>query len=170
RGGVLAQYAKSGTFSDRATRVVSDVVEHLENVVTRFRDHDLFAGGEEVVESIPPIADDRHAARRRFEQTHTRRPAGANHLRARDVQRPSLRVVELAMSARREMNDALHVARPAKFFRILRTGDDESSIRPLPRRFEQQSIERRLAIVAVRAEVSEVPAKFAIFGVVMRRI
>src|SRR5947207_12176181 len=99
RGGVLAQYAKSRTFADRATLVVIDVVQHRENVVTRLRDHDLFAGGEEVVESIPPIADDRNAARRRFEQTHTRRPAGANHLRAHDVRRPSSRAVDVAISA-----------------------------------------------------------------------
>ena len=85
RGGVFAQYAKSGTFADRATLIVIDVVEHLENVVTRFRDHDLFAGGEKVIESIPPIADDRHAARRRFEQTHARRIPRANHRGARDV-------------------------------------------------------------------------------------
>ena len=63
------------------------------------------------------------------------------------------------MLGRRQMLDALDIGGPVDVGRILRSGDDEAARRPLPRRLDQQPLERRLAIGAVGAEIAEIPAQ-----------
>jgi hypothetical protein len=58
----------------------------------------------------------------------------------------------------REMLDPLDIVGPVQIAGILRPGDRHAQIGATPRGFDQQLLERRLAIGAVGAEISQVPA------------
>ena len=74
--------------------------EVVQRLLGRSRDEDLLAGAEQLVEPVPAVADDRHAAGGGFEQPHAGAVAGADHVGARDVQGEALPVVERAVLRR----------------------------------------------------------------------
>src|ERR1051325_8146704 len=55
------------------------------------------------------------------------------------------------------MFHSLNVGRKRKMGWIHGPGQSEMSVRQLPVRFEQESLERRLAILAIGAQISEIP-------------
>src|SRR5690348_16298135 len=97
---------------NRNPLVVRQIVQVGRDVFGGARDQNLAAWLEELVDAVPPVADDRRAARGCFEQPDAWRPAVADHVGTRDIQRVALRVVEGAMLTRRQMRDVLDVARP----------------------------------------------------------
>src|SRR5437868_80674 len=112
-GGVLAEDAAARAVADGAALGLRRLAEDSQHRRGVAGDEDLLAGAEERRKAGPLVADDRDAARGGLEEAHARRPAGAHHLGARDVEGEALRVVELAMLGRREVRDALDVTRPA---------------------------------------------------------
>jgi hypothetical protein len=60
-------------------------------------------GLKELVETFPPVADDRHSTTSGLEETHTGRVAPPLHLGARDVQREALGGVEAGVFLRSEV-------------------------------------------------------------------
>ena len=58
----------------------------------------------------------------------------------------------------RQMLDPLDVGRPVDVGGILRTGDGEAALRLRARDIDQQAGERRLTVVAIGAQIAEVPA------------
>src|SRR5205085_8441656 len=81
-----------------------------------------------------------------------------------------LRVVEEPVLPRREVVPPPDVARPADGVGILRAGDDEAAVLPLARGADEEPVERRLAVGAVRPEVAEVPTRGALLGEVLLRV
>ena len=57
----------------------------------------------------------------------------------------------------RQMLDPLDIRGPVDVVRILRPSDAEAQVRQPPRRLDQQLLERRLTVVAVGAEIAQVP-------------
>ena len=122
-------------------------------------DEDLAARHEELVQPRPLVADDRHAARRRLEQPHARRPAGADHGGARHVQREALRGVERAVVRRARCGSRARRSRASAIVAgYCGPATTKRPSRQCARRLEQQALERGLPIVAVGAEIAEVPA------------
>src|ERR1043165_705109 len=117
---VLAQHALACALADGAALVLRRVVQNLEHLLGAARDQNFFSLAEQRRQARPFIADDRHGARGGLEEAHARRPAGAHHLGARDVEGEALRVVELPVLARREVVDAPDFARPADGVGVLR--------------------------------------------------
>src|SRR5437764_14915102 len=64
------------------------------------------------------------------------------------------------------MRRVVQVRGPDGVVGVLRPGEREASFRPGARRLRQQRLDGRLAIVAVRAEITEVPVGAARLGVV----
>ena len=89
-------------------------------------EEDLAAGLEQAVEPVPGVGDDRRRAGRGLEQPHAGRPAGGDHVGARDVQREARGGVECGVLGRRQMLDPLDVRRPVDAVGILRAGDARS--------------------------------------------
>jgi hypothetical protein len=68
------------------------------------------------------------------------------------------------------MNFAMDVRRPPQVLRIHWTHYSETALRPLPRRLQQQTPERRLPVLAVGAQVAQVPPRGARLGPVPGRV
>src|SRR4051812_49492562 len=60
------------------------------------------------------------------------------------------------------MIDALDICRPRDVVGIERAGDREFEMRRLPRRLDQEALERRLAVRAVGAEVAQIPPRLEV--------
>src|SRR5437868_14687586 len=74
------------------------------------------------------------------------------------------------MVSRCEMPDALNVFRPANLGRILRAGDDHSSLNPAARRLNKELVEDGLAIVAVGSHIAEIPAGNRLLRKILKRV
>src|SRR4051794_41802266 len=60
------------------------------------------------------------------------------------------------------MIDALDIYRPRDVVGIERAGDREFEMRRLPRRLDEEALERRLAVRAVGAEVAQIPPRLEV--------
>src|SRR4051812_8386033 len=93
------------------------------------RDKNLLIWREKFIESFPPIAHDRHAASRGFEQAPRGAIAHFGHRAPRDVERETGRAVESCMHRWRDVPDEMDVARPREILRVLRAADEEAELR-----------------------------------------
>ncbi len=90
------------------------------------------------------------------EQGHAGRAARLSHSGAREVQAKTLPTVELRVRARRHVIDALYIFRPDQARWIIRSGHSEASLWQASSRLVQQLFQRRLPIVAVASQVTEI--------------
>ena len=140
------------------------------DIVSMVSDQDGIVDWQQILQPIPAVADDRRAAGSGLEQTHAGRPAGADHVSARDVERKALPAIELRMLRRRQMVDPLDVGRPVDRRRVLRSGDHEAPIGQPACRLNQQALQRRLPILCISAEIAEIPAYWRRFRLVPRHV
>lgn len=84
-GGVLLHYALVRRLRNAIELAIRKVQRRL-RLIGVAGDQDLAAGLEELLDSLPVIAQERDAARRSLEQTSGRTEAHGSHLCPRDVQ------------------------------------------------------------------------------------
>src|ERR1700704_1999122 len=96
--------------------------------------------------------------------------AGDDHVLAGDVQGVALPGVETSMLAGRDVLAALDVLGPADGIGVLRPGHHESSSTPGSCRVQHEPLEHGLTVLAVRAEVSEIPAREGRLRVILVRV
>src|SRR5437764_12705260 len=109
-------------------------------------DDDLALWREELVEALPPIADDRRAAGGRLEQAPGRTPAERGHWLPRHVECRSGRGVEFWMLVCSYMAPKKYIARPREVGGVLCAANDETVLRPTPRGLDEQCFEGRLTV------------------------
>src|SRR5919202_1218032 len=97
------QDPRAGALADAAALILARVAQEAQALGAASRDEDLLARAEEMVESLPPVADHRCGAGGRLEQPDARRPPGADHVGAGDVEGEALGGIEPAMLARRQV-------------------------------------------------------------------
>src|SRR5690606_2576201 len=154
-----SQYAVASAITNRTPLLVRDVTQGGQDVRARARDDYLVAGHEDVVQSFPPVAHDGSATGGRLEKPHAWRPSRRDHSLTRDVEGEPLFRIELRMTGWRHVLHPAHIVRPAEFRRVLRSGNDESARGPATRRLEEQHVQWCLSILAVCAEVAQVPSR-----------
>src|SRR5579864_8175097 len=88
-----------------------------------------------------------------------------HHIRSREIERKSLRIIEFPMIAGSQMIESVHVFRPDEIGGIHRTRDGESQ-GALPRRMQQEAVESRLPVLTVSPQIAHVP----LCGPVLRKI
>ncbi len=129
-------------------------------------EQDLLAGVEQRLDARPFVGDHRRGAGCCLEQPDAGGVAGSDHGIAGDVERVALGAVEGAVFGGRHVLAVLDVAGPDDVGRILGPGHREAAIGPAASRFQQQSLNPRLAVAAVGAEIAEIPAGRQALGVV----
>src|SRR4051795_6206552 len=117
----------------------------------------LLSGNKEFLDAGPIVADDGNTARGRLEQPNAWRISCRRHVPPRQIEGVAQAAVEPRMRGRRQVFDMLYIRRPSIGRRVLRAGNDEFVFRKPAGRFYHQSLEQRLPILAVGAEISERP-------------
>ena len=123
-GGVCREHPITGPLTDRSSLGVGEVEVLLHVGRARGR-QDFDVRLEEVLESIPCIADDCCAARRGFEEADARRMAETPCFGAREIQGESLSAIEGRVRERRQVLHAVDVRRPGDGDGIQRAGHRE---------------------------------------------
>ena len=95
--GVFVQHNFAGVLADANAQHRIHFVQGGDDIIRMLCHQDGIAMRQQRIEAIPTVADDRRAAGGGFEQTHAGRPAGADHVGARDVQREALAAIECDM-------------------------------------------------------------------------
>ena len=130
--------------------------EDLDTLLSTGRSKSHFRS-RKTAEAVPRVRDDWSPASRGLEQANARRIPCPNHLSSGDVQRESLSVIEPAMPRWRQVINPHYVFGPRDFRRIERTSNSEAPVRPLLGGPYQKRLEGWLAVLAVGAEISQVP-------------
>src|SRR5688572_9150689 len=104
-------------------------------------DENLLTGRKKGVDAFPIITDHRCRAGCSLKKANAGGITGPSHIRPRQIQCETLRVVESWMLYRCEMRLALDIGWPCDPFRILRASDHKAAAAPVPGRFEQQVVE-----------------------------
>jgi hypothetical protein len=84
--------------ADGAAFVGVGGAENVDDFLCRFGEEDLGAGGEEVVEAVPAVADHGGAAGGGLEEAHAGRPASGDHVGAGGVELPSASPCEVVVT------------------------------------------------------------------------
>src|SRR5437868_11880491 len=168
--GVAAKHPFARRCRDLEAALFRDVLQNSHHILWAVRDENFLAQLKNRVEAGPAIADDRHAAGRRFEQAHARGEACVHHIGAGDVERVALSAVEGGMHTGRYMFDALDVGGTSNVGGRTPPGHGETAVREPARRLDQQSRELLLPVAAIRPEIAEAPSQRCRLGAVQVRI
>ena len=147
-GGVIGKHPRAGAPGNRAALALADAAQGASRIFGRLADDDLPAGPENRFKAFPVIADDRHAARGRFKETHARGITSADHVRSRQIQREALRRVEIAVFPLRHVLEPIDVGRPLDFLGVGGTCQREAARWQLRRGLQQERLNADLPVGA----------------------
>ena len=105
-GCVLREHASACAGANCAPCLRRNFRQVAKYVFAGFGQQNLFAGLEQRIQPVPPIADHRHSAGARLEEPDAGRIPCGDHIGARDVQGKALRAVEIAMLGGIQMDGA----------------------------------------------------------------
>ena len=160
---VRGESAFTSAACDLAQRVfrIAEGVDHFPGILY---DKDLFARGEEMVETFEPIGDDRRAASGGFEKAAGGTVSALGHAVAREVQGELGTGVERGMIAGRNMLDAANVGSPRPVPGVEGSGENEIILRKLAGGLKEKLVEFVLAIASIGAHVAQEAAEVVANG------